>query len=83
MKKIFIVIIKAYQKIISPLLGPRCCYYPSCSEYAKEAIDVHGAFKGSWLAIKRISRCHPLAEAGHDPVPEKNIQKTKTLAVKN
>ena len=83
MKTLFLIIIKAYQRIISPLLGPRCCYYPSCSQYAKEAIEMHGAFKGGWLAIKRISRCHPLAEGGNDPVPEKNIKHKKTSAVKN
>lgn len=77
------VIINGYQKLISPLLGPRCCYYPSCSQYAKEAIDKHGVFKGGWIAIKRISRCHPLAEGGHDPVPEKKLNKSKTSAVKN
>lgn len=79
MKRIFIVIIKVYQKLLSPLLGPRCCYYPSCSQYAKEAIDIHGPLKGSWLAIKRISRCHPLAEGGHDPVP---VNENKPLSVK-
>jgi len=82
MKRLIIVFIQIYQKILSPLLGPRCCYYPSCSQYAREAIDTHGAVKGSWLAIKRISRCHPLAEGGHDPVPElkNNI---KSSPVKN
>ena len=83
MKKLFIFIIKGYQRLISPLLGPRCCYYPSCSQYAKEAIERFGAFKGAWLAIKRIARCHPLAEGGHDPVPEKKCNNPKTSAVKN
>lgn len=83
LKSLFILIIKGYQRLISPLLGPRCCYYPSCSEYAKEAINVHGIFKGCWLAIKRISRCHPLTEGGHDPVPEKQCTNPKISSVKN
>jgi len=69
MKTILILFIRFYQKAISPLLGQRCCYYPSCSQYAVEAISVHGVIRGIWLTLKRISRCHPLAEAGHDPVP--------------
>jgi len=80
MKRLFIAIIRIYQAVLSPLLGPRCCYYPSCSQYATEAIEVHGPLKGAWLAIKRISRCHPLAEGGHDPVPVNN---NKSSSVKN
>ena len=82
MKRIFITFIRGYQRFISPLLGPRCCYHPSCSQYAREAIEVHGPVKGLWLAIKRISRCHPLAEGGHDPVPEP-VNKTQPSSVKN
>lgn len=82
MKRVVILLIRCYQRIVSPFLGPRCCYYPTCSQYASEAIETYGFLKGSWLAIKRISRCHPLAEGGHDPVPE-NVNKTKTLLVKN
>jgi len=63
--------IRAYQKLISPLLGPRCCYYPSCSHYAITAIERFGVIKGCYLATKRILRCHPAADGGHDPVPEK------------
>jgi len=70
MKQLIILLIKSYQKVVSPLLGSRCRYYPSCSSYAIEALEKHGFFKGFWLAIKRISRCHPLAEGGLDPVPE-------------
>ena len=63
--------IRIYQRALSPLLGPRCRFYPSCSSYAIEAIERHGAARGSWLAVRRITRCHPLNEGGLDPVPEK------------
>ncbi len=66
---ILILIIKGYQKGISPLLGSRCRYYPTCSSYAIEALEKHGVVKGLWISIKRIGRCHPLAEGGLDPVP--------------
>ena len=62
-------LIRAYQLALSPMLGPSCRYYPSCSHYALEAIESHGAARGSWLAVKRICRCHPLHEGGFDPVP--------------
>ena len=62
-------LIRGYQLAISPLLGPRCRFYPSCSHYAMEAIETHGALRGTWLAINRISRCHPFHEGGFDPVP--------------
>ncbi|AKO45199.1 membrane protein insertion efficiency factor YidD [[Haemophilus] ducreyi] len=58
-----------YRYAISPLIGPRCRFYPSCSTYAVQAIKVHGALRGGWLAIKRICRCHPWNEGGKDPVP--------------
>ena len=62
-------LIRVYQVALSPLLGPNCRYYPTCSQYAIEALETHGTFKGTWLAIKRISRCHPWHEGGFDPVP--------------
>ena len=65
----FILIIRLYQLIISPLLGPKCRYTPTCSHYAIEALKKHGPFKGTWLAAKRIARCHPWGGHGHDPVP--------------
>jgi hypothetical protein len=61
--------VRAYQKVVSPLLGQNCRYYPSCSHYAYEAIEIHGAVRGSWLGVKRIGRCHPFNEGGFDPVP--------------
>lgn len=66
---ILIIPIKFYQILISPLLGPSCRFTPTCSQYAVEAIQKHGPIKGSWLATKRIIRCHPWGGCGHDPVP--------------
>lgn len=66
---VFIGLIRVYQWGVSPLLGPRCRYWPSCSHYAAEALQVHGPLRGSWLAAKRIARCHPCSEGGIDPVP--------------
>jgi len=71
----FLLIIRIYRYVISPLLGPRCRFYPSCSSYAEEAIKIHGVAKGGWLATKRICRCHPFAEGGVDPVPENVTEK--------
>jgi len=61
--------IRAYQRFISPALPPSCRFYPTCSEYAWQAIDRYGALKGSWLAVKRVVRCNPLNPGGYDPVP--------------
>jgi putative membrane protein insertion efficiency factor len=61
--------IKGYRLVISPLLPPSCRFYPSCSAYALEAVQVHGALRGSWLAVRRLSRCHPFHAGGLDPVP--------------
>ena len=69
MEKILQFLIRAYQLLLSPFLGNRCRFTPSCSQYASEAIRKHGAARGSWLAVKRIGRCHPFCEGGHDPVP--------------
>jgi hypothetical protein len=65
----FIVLIKIYQKIVSPILGPQCRFTPTCSSYALEALKKYGMFKGIWLSIKRISKCHPWGGKGYDPVP--------------
>ena len=66
-----ILMIRTYQKLLSPLLGQHCRFYPSCSQYTLEAIQEWGLVKGMWLGTKRISRCHPLNEGGIDPVPRK------------
>jgi len=66
----FLVLIKIYQWVVSPILGPnKCRFTPTCSHYAAEALKKYGPFKGGWLAIKRISRCHPWGGKGYDPVP--------------
>ena len=64
-----IALIRIYQVVLSPWLGPACRYEPSCSAYAREAIECHGLARGSWLAVRRIGRCHPFAASGYDPVP--------------
>ena len=69
MRYVLKFLIRGYQLAISPFLGPRCRFYPSCSHYAIEAIETHGAWQGCWLTMKRISRCHPWHEGGFDPVP--------------
>ncbi|MBM3431541.1 MAG: membrane protein insertion efficiency factor YidD [Bacteroidetes bacterium] len=64
-----IFLIRIYQWVISPILGPKCRYQPTCSHYAIEALKKHGPFKGFWLAIRRVARCHPWGGSGWDPVP--------------
>lgn len=71
-RKVFKAPIIVYRKFISPLKPPTCRFYPTCSAYALEAIEVHGPFKGTWLAAKRIARCHPFHPGGIDPVPPKH-----------
>lgn len=66
---LFLLFIKLYQYLLSPLLGSSCRFTPTCSQYGIEAIQKHGPFKGAWLTIKRIGRCHPWGAHGHDPVP--------------
>lgn len=64
-----LLLIRLYRYALSPLLGPRCRFYPSCSEYASEALQRHGLLAGLWLALRRLSRCHPWHPGGVDPVP--------------
>ncbi|TNF69719.1 MAG: membrane protein insertion efficiency factor YidD [Bacteroidetes bacterium] len=68
----FIWIVRAYQRYLSPLTPPSCRYTPTCSQYAIEALQKHGVFRGGWLAIKRIGSCNPWGGSGYDPVPEKD-----------
>jgi len=70
MRYLFVVLVKAYQLIISPHFPSRCRYQPTCSEYVRFSILRHGIFKGGWMGLKRIARCHPLSHGGYDPVPE-------------
>jgi putative membrane protein insertion efficiency factor len=67
--KLLLLLIKAYRYAISPLLGPSCRFFPTCSEYAAQAIEKYGAGRGGWLALKRIARCHPWHPGGYDPIP--------------
>ena len=70
MRRILLRLIRIYQIVLSPLLGRSCRFHPTCSEYAMEAIRTHGSLRGSWLATRRLGRCHPWHAGGHDPVPE-------------
>ncbi|HMH22603.1 MAG TPA: membrane protein insertion efficiency factor YidD [Puia sp.] len=65
----FVALIRVYQWVISPLIGPKCRFTPTCSHYAIEALKKYGIFKGAWLSLKRIARCHPWGGHGVDPVP--------------
>ena len=73
----FILLIKIYRVIVSPWVPATCRYVPTCSQYGLDAMRIHGALGGSWLTIKRISRCHPLGGSGHDPVPFKDELNTE------
>ena len=68
-EKFLLFLIRAYQLTLSPFFGQHCRFTPSCSHYAHEAISKHGAWRGTWLAVRRILRCHPFCDGGHDPVP--------------
>lgn len=68
--RVLMASVRAYQKVLSPAMGGNCRYYPSCSEYGYEAVRLHGAGRGAWMAVKRIGRCQPFHEGGYDPVPE-------------
>lgn len=72
--QILILALRGYRRWLSPLLAPRCRFAPSCSAYAVEALTRHGALRGSWLAVRRLARCHPFTRGGFDPVPGPNVQ---------
>jgi uncharacterized protein len=72
-RQILLGTIRGYQLAISPMLGPRCRFYPSCSCYAHTAIERFGAWRGIWLGCRRLLRCHPFTAGGYDPVPDKSI----------
>lgn len=69
MQRFLLAIIRAYRYVLSPWIGGQCRFTPTCSVYARQSIELYGAGRGSWLALKRILRCHPLCAGGHDPVP--------------
>ncbi|MEA5445018.1 membrane protein insertion efficiency factor YidD [Gammaproteobacteria bacterium AB-CW1] len=69
MRFFLLFLVKAYRLLISPLFGQCCRFHPSCSEYAMEALQTHGALRGAWLSLRRVLRCHPFNEGGFDPVP--------------
>jgi putative membrane protein insertion efficiency factor len=73
-------VLRLYQRLISPLLGPRCRFAPSCSQYAVQALQSHGALRGSWLAVRRVGRCHPWNPGGHDPVPPPTARSATMVA---
>ena len=75
MKYLIIAFLKAYRMFISPLYGQVCRFYPSCSAYALEAVERHGAVRGSWLAMRRLIRCHPWNPGGYDPVPPTDVDR--------
>jgi uncharacterized protein len=71
MKRVALILIRAYQLVISPLLPPACRFYPSCSEFAREAVEKWGVWRGLGMSAKRVARCHPFGGHGFDPVPER------------
>ena len=75
MKTISLILIKLYQRILSPLIGKQCRFYPSCSQYAHDAIEHHGIISGGWLAIQRLLKCHPFNPGGIDTIPTIERQK--------
>jgi uncharacterized protein len=68
MQRIVIIALHGYKRFISPLLPSACRYYPTCSDYMRQAVETHGVWRGTWMGIKRLSRCHPFEEGGYDPV---------------
>jgi uncharacterized protein len=70
--RVLVALLTGYRRFISPMLAPRCRFYPSCSAYALEAVQVHGALRGTWLAAARLGRCHPFHSGGIDPVPPRD-----------
>ncbi|MDO9099539.1 MAG: membrane protein insertion efficiency factor YidD [Caldisericota bacterium] len=70
MRRVVVVLIRFYRRFLSPLKGPTCIYYPTCSEYTLEAVERYGVLTGLWLGLRRVLRCHPFHQSGYDPVPD-------------
>jgi len=81
MTALLIALVRGYRRFVSPLLGERCRFAPSCSAYALDALTVHGVGRGGWLAVRRLARCHPFNPGGHDPVPPGRSSATTTGAL--
>ncbi|MER6808355.1 membrane protein insertion efficiency factor YidD [Spirillospora sp. NPDC000708] len=77
---VLILLVRAYRRFLSPLLGQQCRFTPTCSTYGLKALQVHGAARGTWLTVRRIARCHPFHPGGHDPVPPKKTSSAKAKA---
>ena len=82
MQQFLCLLIRGYQLTVSPLLGPRCRFHPSCSHYALEALHRHGSLRGGWLALRRVARCHPFDPGGYDPVPERVAERGRNAAAR-
>jgi len=80
MRKVLIALIKVYRFTLSPFIGQHCRFTPTCSQYATEAIEQYGSIKGSWMAAKRLSKCHPFHTGGWDPVPENGVSEDTVSA---
>ena len=80
MKRLLVLFLRAYQLLVSPMFGPSCRFYPTCSNYAIEAVRTHGSARGGWLALRRVCRCHPWNEGGVDLVPPAAPKNSSTTA---
>ncbi|MFN8776895.1 MAG: membrane protein insertion efficiency factor YidD [Flavobacteriales bacterium] len=80
MKKVLIFLVRAYQAMLSPLLGQNCRHYPTCSQYMLEALDEWGPWKGGWMGLRRLLRCHPWGTSGIDPVPRRSAHSTAPVS---
>ncbi|MCQ4260346.1 membrane protein insertion efficiency factor YidD [Stutzerimonas stutzeri] len=79
MRKLAVLPIRFYRYAISPMMASHCRFYPSCSCYAQEAIEIHGLLRGGWLSLRRLGRCHPWNPGGYDPVPSKNTSNSSSM----
>ena len=79
MKRLMLALIRGYQFLLSPWLGSQCRFYPTCSHYARQAIEDHGALRGAWLTLRRLARCHPWHPGGFDPVPGREAELAAAL----